>query len=356
MLTGQVRIADTTLTEGTVILHGVSPNESGEVDSTSVDTQGRFRFDLPRVPDSGGGGQIYFASIRHEGILYFGPAIAQPDQLDSTYVVQVYGVQVAPIDGAQLAISTRNLFFEIDDGGGWRATDLFEIRNDLDRTLVADDEGMVWSYPLPAGATDFQLGDATALPDNAVTFVDGRIELRAPLPPGERVFVARYAIPAPPLEIPMPGVTETMEFLVREPAPALDVDGLEPVALVSIEPGSSYRRYSGTDIESIDVRVDDAEDQGVLPPEWLTAILLAVLGGAGLFAIYRPNKRVAALIQEQPSSTSVADTSPASATRESLILDIARLDARLDELDDPVEAERLQMERARLLTMIKSMS
>lgn len=353
MLVGQVRLADTTLAQGTVTLHLVSPNESGEVDSTSVDADGGFRFDLPRVPDSGGRGEIYFASIRYAGILYFGPAIAQADQLDSLYLVQVYDVETAPLEGADLVISTRNLFLEQHDEAGWQATDLFELRNELDRTLVADEGGLVWSYPLPEGATDFQLGDATALPDDAIVFSEGRIELRAPLPPGDRVFVARYSIPGPPIALPMPGVTEVMELLVREPAPRLDVDGLLAVELVSIEPGSSYRRYSGVDLEALVVSLDEAEvEGGGLRPEWLTALLVLILGGAGLLAVYRPGRRVAARIV-QPA---VADTETGGAggavSRKSLILRVAKLDARLAEAESAEETERLQAERARLLAMI----
>lgn len=355
VLTGQVRLADTTLTQGTVILHLVSPNESGEVDSTTVDAEGRFRFDLPRVPDSDGRGEIYFASIRHAGILYFGPAIARAIQLDSVYLVQVYDVEPAPPEGVSLVISTRNIFLEQPNEDGWRATDLFELRNDLNRTLVAQDGGLVWSYPLPAGATDFALGDASTLPDDAITFSDGRIELRAPLPPGDRVFVARYTIPASAFELPMPGVTEVMELLIREPAPPLNVDGLEAIELVSIEPGSSYRRYSGEDIQDLVVRLVEGESRSGLPSEWLTVFLILLLGGAGLFAIYRPHRRAAEMVASQ-QSLSVDDDGPRnSGTRKSLLLRVAQLDARLAETEDSDEAEKLSTERASLLATLSSM-
>ncbi len=356
MLTGQVRLADTTLTQGTVILHLVSPNESGEVDSTKVDAEGRFRFDLPRVPDSDGSGEIYFASIRYAGILYFGPAIARAIQLDSVYLVQVYDVEPAPPEGASLVISTRNLFLEQSNEDGWRATDLFELRNDLNRTLVAEDGGLVWSYPLPAGATDFALGDASALPEEAITFSDGRIELRAPLPPGDRVFVARYTIPAPPIELPMPGVTEVMELLVREPAPPLDVEGLTAVELVTIEPGSSYRRYSREDIQDLVVSLVEGESTSGLPTEWLAVFLIMLLGGAGLFAIYRPRRRAAEMVARQQLGSVEGYRSGNSVTRESLLLRIARLDARLAEMEGSDEAEELKAERARLLATITSMA
>ena len=69
-------VADTALAEGVVVLHHVSDGEQGEVDSVRVGEEGSFSFTLPRAPDPGRS-DIYFASVRHDGVLYFGPAITR---------------------------------------------------------------------------------------------------------------------------------------------------------------------------------------------------------------------------------------------------------------------------------------
>ena len=169
-LRGTVMVGSDILPEGTVILHRVSPDSSGTIDSTRVARDGTFSFVLPTVPDPGGRNDIYFASVRVEGVLYFGQAIAQAAQLDSTYVIQAYRSVVAPPDGATLTMAVRNLFLEPGPANTWRATDVLQVRNDGERTLIAAGDGVVWSYAFPPVASDFRLGQGDLTPD-AVEFV-----------------------------------------------------------------------------------------------------------------------------------------------------------------------------------------
>jgi len=329
------------------VLHHVSPDLSGELDSTRVGPDGRFRFALPDLPEEDTGSDIYFASIRHDGILYFGEAIARRDQLDTTYVIRVYDVEEAPASGAALPVQTRNLFFEALGDTAWRATDLIVVHNPGPRTLVAADSGLVWAYALPDGAHDLELGDASALPPDALTLTDGLLRLRAPLPPGERTLVVRYLVPPPPLRVPLPGRTGAMELLVREPAPPLRVDGLQPVELVSIEPGSTYRRYSGADLEDVTVRIVVGQPGGSFPVEWVAVVLALVLAAAGLAAYgrRRPAAPVAAHGAPGPDAPIVAS---AAERREALLLRVARIDERLEAAEGE-ERAALETERRELI-------
>ena len=71
VISGEVRIGDEPADSGTVVLHRVSTLFSGEVDSVSVRSDGRFEFIIP-VPRDPLGNDVYFASLRYQGILYFG--------------------------------------------------------------------------------------------------------------------------------------------------------------------------------------------------------------------------------------------------------------------------------------------
>jgi len=286
VLAGQVLRGGEPMEEGTVVLHRVSAAAAGEVDSVSVAAGGGFRFLLPAVPDAERRNEVYFASIRHDGILYFGTAITQAVQLDSLYLIQVYDTVGASPEGELFPVEVRNLIMEeAEEGtGGWRVTDLIQIRNDADRTFVSRDGSAIWSYPLPAGAREFQVGQSD-LPEDAVTFDGGRVSVSAPIPPGERLYLFRYILPGIEVTIPLPGLTHRMEFLLREPAPPVGVVGLAQGQPVELEPGSSYRWYAGEDIVEGMVSLTTGGEEREIPPEWIAVGLALLLGVAGLLAV-----------------------------------------------------------------------
>ncbi|MCJ7629583.1 MAG: hypothetical protein MUO50_14500, partial [Longimicrobiales bacterium] len=187
VLRGEVRVGDAPLTDGFVVLHQVSAESSGEVDSVRVGGDGSFEIRLPHVPDHATRPEIFFASVQYRGLLYFGQAVTDAVQLDSLYLIQAYDTVSVPPGGAQIPLSVRNLFLERTENG-WAVADVFQLRHDGDRTLYSPEEGVVWAYPLPRPATDFQVGQADMAPD-AVRFVDGRLEVYSPLPPGERYLM-----------------------------------------------------------------------------------------------------------------------------------------------------------------------
>ena len=306
------------LSEGTVLLHRVSPDSSGNIDSTRVAQDGTFSFVLPTVPDPGGRSDIYFASLRLEGVLYFGHAISQASQLDSAYVIQAYQSVAVPPGGATLTMAVRNLYLEPGPEDTWRATDVLNVRNDGDRTLIASDDGVVWSYAFPPAASDFQLGQGN-LPPDAVEFVGHLIRVKAPIPPGDRFFMVRYTLPGPPFSVPIPGLTESMEVLVREPAPPLEVVGLDEMDVVSLEAGNNFRRYGGSNLVDVTISVEAGAPERGIPMQGLAVLLAVVLGGVGVFAFRRPS------IAPAPVPVKLqADT------RTALLLEIAQLAERMD--------------------------
>jgi len=178
-LQGIVVRPDGPLPGGQVILHRVASEEAGEIDSVSVGADGRFRFDLPAVPDPEGRNEVYFASASHHGVLYFGPAITTAVQLDSLYRIEVHDTASVSVEGASLPIQVRYMIVEdpetarvppsaaapsgaTDAGGdgGWLVTDLLQPVNDGEATLVPREGGVVWSYRLPPAATDIEVGGA----------------------------------------------------------------------------------------------------------------------------------------------------------------------------------------------------
>lgn len=336
--------SSTTFQGGIVVLHRVAPDDAGEVDSVRVGPDGDFSIALPSVPDPGGRSEVYFASLRHQGVVYFGPPIAVAAQLDSLYRIQVHDTAAAPPGPASVPLAVRYLLVDpLPEGAGegWRVTDLLQLRNEGGRTLVAA-EGPVWRYPLPAGAADVEVGTGDVAP-GAVQADGDTVRVSMPLPPGERQVVLRYRVPALPLSIPAPGRTGQMEVLVREPAPSLDVTPLQAVESVEMEPGITYRRFAGVDLQDAVVRVAEGREPVELPVRTVMVVLGLVLAAAGLWGFLRPRAGPEAATPPRP-------VTPAE-RREALLLEIARLDERHDRGDLDESAWRTRREE--LLALLR---
>jgi hypothetical protein len=318
VLAGQVLLASEPLPSITVVLHRVAPDGAGELDSIAATDDGSFAFRLPHVPDPELRGEIFFASVRYRDVLYFGPPVSQAVQLDSVYVVQAYDTAAAPPDGARLPVRIRHVFLEPAEGG-WQVTDLFQVHNPGDRTLIAGPDDATWTHPLLEGGRDFELGQGDLAPEQ-VDFADGSVRVTAPLPPGDRLVVVRYRLDEVETVMRIVGATERAEVLILEPAPLLDVVGLDALDTVELEPGTSYRRYQATDLMDATIRMVRTEPPRGLPTGWLAVLMALVLAGAGVLAFRQPFPRAAAA--GGPGS----EPSEAEDSRRLLLLEIAKLD------------------------------
>ena len=338
VLDGTVFVGDEVMNLGTVVLHHLADGTQGQLDSVAVGSDGTFVFALPNVPDPARG-DMFFGSVRHHGVLYFGPAITTAVQLDSTYQIQTFDTLLAPSQGLPLTLQARSVFFE-PDSAGWGVTDLFQVRNDESRTIVARPEGRVWSHPLPAEAREVTVGEGEVVLD-AASFEQGSLVVRAALSPGERLFVVRYRLDSPIVEIPNRGVTEALDVLIREPAPPLDVEGLELLDRVELEAGTTYMRFTGADVAAPSVRVVETEPERALDTKWIAVILTMVLAGGGVVAL-RPK---GAAPQQQTMD------------RRSLLAQVARMDEDFESSESTPAARReYQKRRAELIREIRSVS
>lgn len=331
ILTGRLMLAEQPADTGTVVLHRVTPAEAGPVDSTQVQEGGRFEMRLPELPIPGSG-EIYFVSSRNEGILYFGPPITEPGQLDSLYVVTQYPTRPSPSGGLAFTVEVRNLF--IDQGPmGWRATDLFQVRNDSAFTWVSGrEEHPVWVYPLPEGARSFRVGESDLAPD-AVSFEGGALQVMSPMPPGERVFIIQYELESLEFALPLPGQTDVMELLVQEPAPALRVEGLRRAPPVEMEPGSTYLHWAGEELSNRVVRVEPGREDGVELLPLLAVSLALLLLGIGAWALRRTT----------PAGSWVTE----GRSRDEILVAVARLDESFEAAGSPSDEDRARYEARR---------
>jgi hypothetical protein len=337
VLNGRVLLGDGTLDSGTVVLHQMSDQAGGEVDSTRVGSDGTFAIPLPSVPNPARG-ELYFASVRHAGVMYFGTSVENAVQLDSLYEIQVYDTLVAPAEGIEVALQARNIFLE-PNGEVWQATDVFQLRNDYDRTVVARPGGHVWSYPLPETARDVMTGEGEFAP-GVVSYEAGAFIVRAALPPGERLFVVRYLLDTPEVTIPTPGETELFDLLVREPAPPLEVDVLQQLESIDLEAGQTFRRYAAENVATPFVRVVRGEETEPPPVHWIAVVLALVLAAGGLVALRGGAGRAPVRADD----------------RQALLVQLARLDEEFERESKPSAAvgRDYQQRRAELMGRLKT--
>ena len=340
VLRGTAFLGDTVMSSGTAVLHHLSDGAQGELDSVPLGADGSFRFSLPGQPDPVQS-EIFFASVRHDGVLYFGPMITAVEQLDSAYQVNVYDTLLAPSEGMPVILQSRSVFIE-PDSADWRVTDLFELRNEEGRTIVARPGGYTWRHPMPAGIREVQAGEQE-LSSDAAQYLNGEFVARAALPPGGRLFVVRYRTDSPFLSLPVQGVTERLDVLIREPAPMLDVQGLDFMERQEFEAGSTYRRFAGANLSVPAVTIVRTEE--VTPPrvEWAAVLLALILTGVGV-VVLRPRP--------------VLDTGEIPGPdREQLLLQVARLDEDFEASDSSaLDRDAYLQRRIELLRRIRSLS
>ncbi|MBI4519730.1 MAG: hypothetical protein HY701_02740 [Gemmatimonadetes bacterium] len=315
-----------------VVLHRAGGDAAGPIDSLQADQNGRFSFRATSPVDPFNE-IVYFTSVRYQGIMYFGEALAGATASDSVHIIQVYDTVTAPPTGAAVDLGVRHLILEQSEGG-WLATDLIQLSHTGDRTYVAPPNGSTWTYQLPLEASDLQVGESD-LPPDAATLSEGILRVSAPISPGERMYLVRYRLPALAVDVPIPGETARFELLLREPTPPVSIAGLEPQQPVELQ-GNTYRRWVGLDLQNATVRVRETEVPAPLPMAWMAAALSLILAAATLFAWMR-----------QPAT---AITSP----RDEVVLEIARLD---EEFEQQVDADaetrkRYELRRSHLKRLL----
>jgi hypothetical protein len=252
------------------------------VDSVTSDADGRFSFRLPA-----GSGDVYVASARHAGILYFGPAVDGGSPPD-VYRLAVYDVRAAtPADTLRLA--SRALVVT-PGASGVEITDVVQVAGIADRTLVgrapvaevAEREPW-WSLPLPTGVRDVRVL-AGGVGERQVELLDGEARLAAPVPPTGARVVLGYRMPSgaeAPLRISRQ--VGHFEVVVRQDVAGVTVDGLSGGEEIA-SGGRRYHRYSAREVEpGREVRIAVAGGPGVPREAWIAGGLgVLLLAGAAV--------------------------------------------------------------------------
>ena len=250
-----------------VVLHRIGQSNSGPLDSTRSDQQGRFRFSFR--PDTA---TFYLVSSRYAGIEYFSPPLAtNPVRPDSALHIVVYDTSsTAPVQ-----LESRHLLLTRPaDDGSRTMLDLIMLRNAGRHTRVAADtlRGTL-RLPLPRGTVGLQVSESD-VSSEALRRSGDELIISAAIAPGEKQLTVQYQVPPrrDMVQLPLNGAGAALNVLAEESG--VRVIGLSPADSQVIQ-GRSFRRWAGTDSATGMLRL-------VLPgiagtPRWVLAVLVGGL-------------------------------------------------------------------------------
>jgi hypothetical protein len=225
-----------------VVLHRISADSSGPVDSVRTSAAGTYRFRYRLA----GPRSMYIVSSRYAGIAYFTTPLRDAAVTSPDGDITVYDTTSAMFP---LSVRGRHVVVAPPEGGVRRVVDVFEVANDSNRTLTAGTAGLTWRVALPREARDpgSSGGD---LPPEAFRFSGGNAELLVPFPPGSRQVVLSYAIPAAgAVDIPVADATGNLEVLVEGAGGRVTGAGLSAEEPVAME-GRTFQRYIASPVSA----------------------------------------------------------------------------------------------------------
>jgi hypothetical protein len=224
-----------------VVLHRISADSSGPIDSAQTSANGAYRFRYKLE----GPRSMYIVSARYAGVAYFTSPLRERAVRSPDADVTVYDTTSSAFP---LAVRARHVVIAPPDAGGVRrVVDVYEVANDSNRTLVAGANGSTWRLRLPDGAREpgSSGGD---LPPEAFRFSEGNADLLVPFPPGARQVVLTYGIPSgSPVTMPVAAATSTLEVLVEGTGATVRGAGLSAEDTVSLE-GRTFQRFTASPV------------------------------------------------------------------------------------------------------------
>lgn len=340
-----------------VTLHRVGPDHAGPLDSAFTRHDGGYAF---TYRPTGSPDAVYFVSASYGGIAYFSEPTRGESASGDAAAITVFDTTSGPV---RIRMAGHHVVVSAPGPDGRREiAEVLDLANDSSVTLVSPDgRKPVWVGHLPSGATNVRVNPSADIAPEAVAFRHDSIVLVAPLSPGMRQlsFVYSLGSDAFPLKIPVEQPTSILEVLAEEPKAKVSAVHLREVAPVAAD-RRAFRRFLAEDVPGDAVLTIDAPTPDVTRTTYVV-ILAAVFGVAMLAALAVAFVRRGAA-RTAAAASAVGDGArapvPADATAETLLREIATLDARAERAPVLSDEERARYVaerealKARLATLL----
>lgn len=315
-----------------VTLHRVGPDSAGPLDSTRTDGAGRYTMRYARF---GSADALYFAAAIYHGIAYFSAPLRSARANADDAEITVFDTTSRPVP---LTIQGHHIVVGAARPDGLRdIVEVYELSNDTTVTVVGRDSlAVVWSAPLPRGATSFVGGQGDVAPVSLARRGD-RVVLLAPFGPGVKQLSYSYALGerAFPLRFALERQTVVLEVLLEEPGAQARAASLRAQGTATTQ-GRTFKRFLAQGAPAgEELRID-------VPAAAAGARARALVGLVAGIAFTMALTLTVALRRRAPAKAQ------APARVESLVAAIAALDARHDAGDATLSESRYLADRADL--------
>lgn len=281
------------------VLHGVTLRGGSPLDSQLTDRRGYYRIPTPERDTLAN----YLVSVTYQGIAYFTDPV--PGRVSAAPELPPLLVYDTSSSGPPIELAQRNVVVRSrDEDGSRRIVELWVLANRGTLTRVpADTNVPVWVGAIPETAVEFEIGPSDVSPETVRRRGD-KVEVLAPVSPGQRQVIVGYILPSSERElaIPVDQPVGRLTVLVEDTAATVSGGGLSFAGVETL--GDLFlRQYSAEDVAAgaaVDVRFP-GQRRDFADLWWLFLAVFSSLMAAGLvYWLKRPRTQEAAALDESP--------------------------------------------------------
>lgn len=275
-----------------VVLHKVTRESGGPVDSVRSDARGRYRIEL-RNPDSI---SVYVVSAWYDSLAYF----SLPLNVAGRPAVHVEDIVTFPTsaNGPPIRLARRLVTVAAAGEDGTREIlEILELENTGPTTRITKDTLVpTWAGRVPEDAGQFRGGQGDISPE-AMVFRNDSVYVLGPIPPGPvKQLSYSYSLAAGTrtLVISIDQPTVELNLLVEDTAAAITAPKLESLGVQEIEQ-RHFAAYRAGALESGDRVEIQLPSSGFRAPALLPYVIAVLAAGMVVALVWALRKRPAAV-------------------------------------------------------------
>jgi len=225
------------------VLHRVTREAGGPVDSVRTDAAGRYRIRVPRPHAAADSGAVYVVSTWYDSLAYF----SLPLNVVGRPAVEVEDLLVYPTTRhtPPIRLARRLVTIARPATDGTRdVLEILELENTGLTTRITDDTLVpTWAGAIPSAAVQFQAGQGDISAEAMMRRGD-RVLVLGPIPPGHRKQLSYGYVPPPGgggggggggVALPIDQPTKELNLLVEDTAAVVAAPKIESLGVQEIE-------------------------------------------------------------------------------------------------------------------------
>ena len=219
------------------VLHRVTHDAGGPIDSVRTDAAGRYRLRLPRPRRAVDSGAVYVVSTWYDSLAYF----SLPLNVVGRPAVQVEDLVVYPTTKGRppIHLARRLVTIARPAADGTRdVLEILELENAGLTTRITNDTLVpTWAGAIPSTALQFQGGQGDISPE-AIKLVRDSVLVLGPIPPGHvKQLSYGYVLPNGDARVVLPidQPTKDVNLLIEDTTAVVEAPGVESLGVQAIE-------------------------------------------------------------------------------------------------------------------------